>query len=46
MVLYFYHQAFLNNDYGYGAAIALSVFMLVLLFTAINWRIFRNREDR
>jgi cellobiose transport system permease protein len=45
-VLYFYQQAFLNNDYGYAAAIALSIFMLVLLFTAINWRIFRSREDR
>jgi cellobiose transport system permease protein len=45
VVLYFYRQAFLVNDYGYAAAIALSVFMLVLLFTAINWRIFRVRED-
>lgn len=44
-VLWFYNQAFLNNDYGYAAAIALSVFMLVLLFTAVNWRIFRSRGD-
>ena len=45
IVLYFYRTAFLNNDYGYAAAIALSVFMLVLLFTAINWRIFRVRGE-
>jgi cellobiose transport system permease protein len=45
IVLYFYNQAFLRDDYGYGAAIALSIFMLVLLFTAINWRLFRNREE-
>jgi len=47
VVLFFYRAAFLDNDYGYAAAIALSIFMLVLLFTAINWRIFRGRgEDR
>ncbi len=45
VVLYFYRAAFLNNDYGLAAAIALSIFMLVLLFTAINWRIFRVRGD-
>lgn len=45
VVMFFYKQAFLNNDYGYAAAIALSIFMLVLLFTAINWRIFRTREE-
>jgi cellobiose transport system permease protein len=43
-VLYFYNQAFLNNDYGYAAAIAICVFMLILLFTAINWRLFRGRR--
>ncbi len=47
VVLFFYRAAFLDNDYGYAAAIALSIFALVLLFTAINWRIFRGRgEDR
>ncbi|MGW7686995.1 carbohydrate ABC transporter permease [Kribbella sp. NPDC054772] len=47
VVLFFYRAAFLDNDYGYAAAIALSIFVLVLLFTAINWRIFRGgSEDR
>ncbi|WP_432878185.1 carbohydrate ABC transporter permease [Kribbella sp. CA-245084] len=45
VVLLFYRTAFLDNDYGYAAAIALSIFLLVLLFTAINWRIFRGRSD-
>jgi cellobiose transport system permease protein len=45
VVLFFYRAAFLDNDYGYAAAIALSIFLLVLLFTAINWRIFRGRGD-
>ncbi|TDC22445.1 carbohydrate ABC transporter permease [Kribbella albertanoniae] len=43
IVMYFYSQAFLNNDYGYAAAIALSIFMLVLLFTAINWKLVGGR---
>jgi len=43
IVMYFYSQAFLNNDYGYAAAIALSIFMLVLLFTAINWNLIGGR---
>lgn len=45
-VLYFYNQAFGANDYGYAAAIAVSIFLLVLLFTAINWRLFRGKADR
>lgn len=45
-VLYFYNQAFGANDYGYAAAIALSIFLLVLLFTAINWRLFRGRSTQ
>jgi cellobiose transport system permease protein len=45
VVLFFYRAAFLDNDYGYAAAIALSIFMLVLLFTAVNWRIFRGRGE-
>jgi cellobiose transport system permease protein len=44
VVMYFYNQAFGANDYGYAAAVALSIFMLVLLFTAINWRLFRGRR--
>jgi cellobiose transport system permease protein len=45
VVLFFYRAAFLDNDYGYAAAIALSIFALVLLFTAVNWRIFRGRSE-
>jgi cellobiose transport system permease protein len=45
MVLYFYNQAFAENDFGYGAAIAWGIFVLVLLFTIINWRLLQ-RGDR
>ena len=39
MVLYFYQQAFTNNNYGYGAAIAYAVFAIVAIFSFINWRL-------
>jgi cellobiose transport system permease protein len=39
MMLYFYHQAFDANDYGYAAAIVWALFLLILLFAVINWRL-------
>lgn len=45
VVLYFYNQAFLENDFGYGAAIAWGIFVIVLLFAIINWRLI-NRPER
>ncbi|HEX6360706.1 sugar ABC transporter permease [Actinophytocola sp.] len=44
MVLYFYHQAFDNRNFGYGAAIAWLVFLVIMLFVAINWRIVARRQ--
>jgi len=45
MVLYFYHQAFDNRNFGYGAAIAWLVFVVIMLFVAINWRIVARRSS-
>jgi cellobiose transport system permease protein len=45
MVLYFYHQAFDNRNFGYGAAIAWLVFVVIMLFVAINWRIVARRNS-
>nr|WP_255480549.1 sugar ABC transporter permease [Quadrisphaera sp. RL12-1S] len=44
MVLYFYQQAFTNNNYGYGAAIAYGVFAVVAVFALVNWRITARSE--
>ncbi len=44
MILYFYHQAFDNHDYGYGAAIAWAAFLIILVFAVINWRLVARRE--
>jgi cellobiose transport system permease protein len=46
MVLYFYNEAFVNNDFGYGAAISWGIFLVVVIFAIINWRLIqRPRRD-
>ncbi|MFJ1759388.1 carbohydrate ABC transporter permease [Amycolatopsis sp. NPDC088138] len=42
MVLYFYNNAFVNNDFGYGAAIAWGIFVVVVLFAILNWRLIQR----
>lgn len=44
MVLYFYQQAFTNNNFGYGAALAYAIFAIVGLFALINWRLVARSE--
>lgn len=46
MVLYFYSVAFQENRYGYGAAIAWGVFIIVLFFSILNWIVVNRRKDR
>ena len=45
MVFYFYRQAFSHNDYGYGAAIAMVVLLVVALFTILNWALVQRGQD-
>ncbi|MFD7441660.1 carbohydrate ABC transporter permease [Streptomyces sp. NPDC059909] len=44
VVLYFFQQTFDNNDFGYGAAIAWAIFLIVAVFAIINWRLVQRRE--
>lgn len=44
MVLYFYGTAFADNDFGYGAAIAWGIFVVVVLFSILNWRLVTRSE--
>ncbi|MFJ5260300.1 carbohydrate ABC transporter permease [Streptomyces sp. NPDC088387] len=46
MVLYFFQQTFDNNDFGYGAAVAWGIFLVVVLFSVINWRLLQRRDER
>lgn len=45
MVMYFYAVAFKDNRYGYGAAIAWGVVVVVLVFAIINWFAARGRRS-
>jgi cellobiose transport system permease protein len=44
-LLYFYHEAFDVNDFGYGAAIVWAFFLLILLIVVINWRLVQRRKE-
>lgn len=46
MVLYLYEQAFINNDFGYGAAIGWGLFVIMILFSIINWRLVQGAGTR
>lgn len=46
MVLYLYQQAFTNSDFGYGAAIGWGLFVILILLSAINWRLVQGRSGR
>ena len=45
MVLYFFQQTFDTNDFGYGAAVAWGIFLVVVIFSIINWRLVQRRGE-
>ena len=46
IVSYLYQSAFLNNQFGYGAAIGWALFILIVLFSIINWRLIGGSDER
>ncbi|MHB1930678.1 MAG: carbohydrate ABC transporter permease [Acidimicrobiales bacterium] len=44
MVTYAYQQGFQNQAQGYAAAIGMFLFVVVLVFTALQWRLSRNKD--
>jgi multiple sugar transport system permease protein len=38
LVYYFYQQAFGNHDFGYGAVLAVVLFLIIVLLTTLQWR--------
>ena len=46
LVLYMYQQGFSQYEIGYGASIAYLLFAIVLVFTAIQFRLLAPREDK
>jgi cellobiose transport system permease protein len=45
IVSYLYQSAFINNQFGYGAAIGWALFILIVLFSIINWRLIGGNDD-
>lgn len=46
IVLYLYREAFINNYFGYGAAVGWGMFILIAVFSIVNWRIVQHRADK
>ncbi|MBA2290719.1 MAG: sugar ABC transporter permease [Chloroflexia bacterium] len=45
MVLYLYEQAFVQSQFGYGAAIGWGLFVIIVLFSIMNWRLVGRGGD-
>jgi cellobiose transport system permease protein len=45
-LLYFYHQAFDNLNFGYAAAIVWAFFLVILMFVIVNWRLVQRGGRR
>jgi cellobiose transport system permease protein len=46
MVLYLYQQAFVKDRFGYGATIGWALFIIIVLFSVINWKIVQRAGTR
>jgi len=44
LLTYMYHQAFENLDFGYGAAIAVLLTLVVFALSVVQLRLFRDRD--
>ncbi|MGW6277419.1 carbohydrate ABC transporter permease [Kribbella sp. NPDC055071] len=45
IVSYLYQSAFIKNQFGYGAAVGWALFVLIVLFSIINWRLIGGNDD-
>jgi cellobiose transport system permease protein len=46
MVLYLYQQAFVKYRFGYGSTIGWGLFVLIVLFSIVNWKIVQRAGTR
>ncbi len=44
LVTYAYDQGFVTRDQGYAAAIGMVLLVVMMIFTAVQWRLNRNRD--
>nr|WP_235680393.1 sugar ABC transporter permease [Paenibacillus albicereus] len=45
IVLYLYREAFVHNYFGYGAAVGWGMFLLIALFSIVNWLFVQGRPS-
>ncbi len=45
MVLYLYNMAFKNNDYPYGATISYALFIIILIFSTIFFKVLYGKKE-
>ncbi|GAB0113886.1 sugar ABC transporter permease [Acidisoma sp. C75] len=45
LVQYIYHQAFVLNHGGYGAAVAVFLFLLIIVFSVLQYQLLRLRGE-
>ena len=45
LVTYAYDNGFVTRDQGYAAALGLVLLLIMLIFTAVQWRISRTRDE-
>lgn len=46
MALYLYQQAFIKDRFGYGSTIGWALFVIIVLFSLINWKIVQRAGVR
>ncbi|SHF39797.1 multiple sugar transport system permease protein [Caldanaerobius fijiensis DSM 17918] len=44
MVMYLYNTAFKNNNYGYAAALGYALFLIILVFSIISFKIINRKS--
>ncbi|MEU6910384.1 sugar ABC transporter permease [Streptomyces coeruleorubidus] len=45
IVLYLWQKAFMEHQFGYGAAMGWVLFAIIAVFTVINWRLVAGSDD-
>ena len=45
VALYLYNKAFLESAFGYGSAVSRGLFVIIGLFSLVNWYLFQRETD-
>ncbi|WP_274363160.1 carbohydrate ABC transporter permease [Paenibacillus thermotolerans] len=44
IVLYLYRESFIKNYFGYGAAVGWGMFIIIALFSILNWKLLQRKD--